>query len=292
MSRYYNDYWFTPSKAKEVKGGIKAKAGRGEMASTWWGKRWIQVLEGYGIQSRLARGKAYARKGQVTSLEVLPGEIKAKVQGSRSTPYKVSIRLKTLSKADWEMVGAAIGDQPLIAAKLLSGEMPEEAEAIVKRAGVSLFPSKAKDLMTDCSCPDWSDPCKHIAAVHYLVAEAFDQDPFLLSKLRGIEREEFLKMLGISANLSQNEKAEIVPEPLSMNTNDFWGKKNQAYRICNAASPRIPAALPKKLGSISLWRGKEDFLSRMGEIYKKASENGLAVYSGEYGAENTEKADS
>lgn len=292
MARYYDDYWFTPTKAKEVKGGIKAKAGRGEMASTWWGKRWIQVLESFGIQSRLARGKAYARKGQVTSLEILPGEIKAKVQGSRSTPYKVSIKLKTLAKTDWEMIGATIGDQPIIAAKLLSGEMPEEAEAIVKRAGVSLFPSKVKDLMTNCSCPDWSDPCKHIAAVHYLVAEAFDQDPFLLFKLRGIEREEFLKMLGISAKPSQTEETELVPEPLSMNTNDFWGKKNQAFENYTATAPKIPAALPRRLGAISFWRGKEDFLSVMGEIYKKASGNGLAVYSGEYGAGNAKKADS
>jgi uncharacterized Zn finger protein len=151
MARYYYDQWYTPTSAKEVKGGIKAKSGRGEIASTWWGKRWIQVLEGFGIESRLARGRTYARKGQVASLEITPGEIKAKVQGSRSTPYKVSIKLNVFSEPDWEMIGVAIGDQPIIAAKLLSGEMPEEAEAIVKKAGFSLFPDVcSSDLQGSC----------------------------------------------------------------------------------------------------------------------------------------------
>src|SRR5438128_9744848 len=84
----------------------------------------------------------------------------------------------------------------MYAAKLTSGEMPNDIETVFRSASLSLFPEKRKDLKTDCSCPDWSNPCKHVAAVYYLLGEEFDRDPFLIFKMRGLARDELVGLLG------------------------------------------------------------------------------------------------
>ena len=139
--------------------------------------------------------RSYARRGQVTAIDIAEGLIKAKVQGSRPTPYKVEIRVETLSKADWQKLAKTLVGQAIFAAKLLAGEMPQDIEDAFRQAKLSLFPQKQRNLKTNCSCPDWSNPCKHIAAVYYLLGEEFDRDPFLIFRLRGVAREDFIKLL-------------------------------------------------------------------------------------------------
>jgi uncharacterized Zn finger protein len=168
--------------------GIKAQTQRGQFGKSWWAGRWIAALERLVDAPRLARGRSYARSGQVLTLDVSPDGVTAKVQGSRATPYKVSIRFQQLSDAAWEQVADALAAEALYAAKLLSGEMPQDVEKAFTAAGASLFPSARKDLETECSCPDWSNPCKHVAAVYYLLGERFDADPFLIFVLRGRDR--------------------------------------------------------------------------------------------------------
>ena len=190
-------YWeyYKPAKPKEVKNGIKAKSKRGEIGTTWWSKRWITVLESFSMGTRLTRGRSYARKGQVISIDVREGIVKSKVQGTGSKPYIVTIRMDPISDADWAKVTDVMASKAIFAAKLLAGEMPADIEDAFAEAGISLFPVKLKDLETDCSCPDWANPCKHIAAVYYLLAERFDEDPFLLFKLRGRTKEDITDAL-------------------------------------------------------------------------------------------------
>ncbi|MEW5802491.1 MAG: SWIM zinc finger family protein [bacterium] len=195
MSRWYYDNYFQPSRPRAARGGIKAQSKRGSFGQNWWAKRWIAVLESFDIGARLGRGKTYARKGQVLSIDVDKGLVEARVQGSRPTPYHVTIRVRGLAEADWKKLAREISRQAIFAAKLLAGEMPQDIEQAFEKAGLSLFPGKSKDLETDCSCPDWSNPCKHIAAVYYLLGEEFDRNPFLLFKLRGMNREEFIGLL-------------------------------------------------------------------------------------------------
>ena len=190
MSRYDDYGYFPPSRPRKAKGGIKAQSKRGAFGESWWAKRWIAVLERFDIGARLGRGRSYARQGQVLSLAIDKGQVKAKVQGSRPKPYDVAIQLKTLSAADWKKLAKALSQQALFAAKLLAGQMPQDIEQAFEGVGLSLFPATHQDLDTDCSCPDWSNPCKHIAAVYYLLGEEFDRDPFLIFKLRGMSREE------------------------------------------------------------------------------------------------------
>lgn len=145
--------------------------------------------------NRLTRGRSYARKGQVVSLDVTPGEVRASVQGSRARPYHVAIKLAPFTELVWAKAEIALSEQALPSAKLLAGEVPPELEQIFTAAGAPLFPQRAADLDQRCSCPDWEVPCKHLAATFYLLAEALDVDPFLLLRWRGRDREQLLARL-------------------------------------------------------------------------------------------------
>jgi uncharacterized Zn finger protein len=183
-----------------ARGGIRAHSRIGEFATSWWGRRWIQTLESFQVRSRLNRGRSYARRGQVLHLEIANHKVTATVQGSSPIPYNVTIELRRIPIAQWRKVGKAMASKVAIAARLMAGALPPEAEECFAEAGVALFPTRDADLITSCDCPDFSNPCKHIAAVYYLLAEQFDRGPFLLFRLRGMGREQFVAMLGKGEN--------------------------------------------------------------------------------------------
>src|ERR1700727_19435 len=193
--RYYR--WAESSGPIEVEGGIKAKSKRGAIGEQWWSRRFIAVLESYGagMSGRLQRGKNYARRGQVIEFSPDAGKVAARVQGSRPQPYRVTITVPPLTAAQWRAVESRLGAQALFRARLLAGEMPAEIEGVFADAGTPLFPASARDLTMDCNCPDWGMPCKHLAAVCYVLAEAFDDDPFAVLAWRGKERDELLAEL-------------------------------------------------------------------------------------------------
>src|SRR3990172_5012890 len=168
----YRDVYPPPSVPRPVEDGLRAKSKRGPIGETWWSQRFTAVLEDFHEGPRLARGRAYARRGQVIDMDVEAGEVSARVQGSRARPYTVSIGVTVLDDADWARVVEAMASQAVFLARLLAGEMPREIGDAFAATGLSLFPATADDLRTDCSCPDWENPCKHIAAVYYLLAEA------------------------------------------------------------------------------------------------------------------------
>lgn len=186
---------YPSSRPRAVEGGLKARTTRGAIGATWWSRRFLDVLESFAMGTRLTRGRAYARKGQVISLDVTPGVVVARVQGSRAKPYQVSIGLPPMTELVWAKVEIALSEQALPSAKLLAGEVPPELEEIFAAAGAPLFPLHADDLDQRCSCPDWGVPCKHLAATFYLLAEAFDADPFAILAWRGRDREQLLGRL-------------------------------------------------------------------------------------------------
>ena len=289
-----DDEYFTPSRPREAKGGIKAQSRRGGFGQSWWARRWTEVLEGFDIGSRLGRGRYYARRGQVLSIDVAKGAVTARVQGSRARPYRVEIAVKALSGPDWEKLTAALSARPVFAAKLLAGQMPDNIEDVFSDAGLSLFPDRGDDLETDCSCPDWSNPCKHVAAVYLLLGEEFDRDPFLIFKLRGVEREELVGLVRRQASDGGEAPDYSPPEPLPADPDEFWGQPNAAADAHGAAHiPTISAALPKRLGSFPFWQGRESFIPALEEIYRKASPAGVDVFLGERrSAERSRAADS
>jgi uncharacterized Zn finger protein len=186
--------WFPaePARPLAVSDGLKARSTRGAIAQTWWSGRFITVLEAIIVGGRLERGRNYARRGQVLSMEVTAGLVSALVQGSRVQPYRVRIGLAAFGAPEWDAAERALSGSAWYTAKLLAGEMPEDIEDVFADLGLALFPASAAELSMYCSCPDWEVPCKHIAAVFYLLAEAFDDDPFSILAWRGRSREEFL----------------------------------------------------------------------------------------------------
>jgi uncharacterized Zn finger protein len=259
-------YFGPPQPARRVAGGIRAQGKlKGE---NWWATRWLEVLEQFYVGGRLQRGRTYARKGQVLSIEVTPGRVEARVQGSRPKPYTVTLRLKPL--ADWKPIVEAIQNQASYAAQLLNGTMPKDIEQVFEPSGLSLFPRRIDDLVTECSCPDWSNPCKHVAAVFYLLGEEFERDPFLLFRLRGLEREDLLGRL-------QSDELVFEVEPLSADPHQFWRLPIAPIQLAVIETSRtIPAALVRQLGSFPFWKGETRFIEEMEALYSEAARRASA----------------
>jgi uncharacterized Zn finger protein len=256
---YYDEYFFKPSRPLDAREGIKARSQRGAFAKNWWATRWIEALERLVDSGRLSRGRSYARKGQVLSIDETRGGIEARVQGSQRKPYKVTIRVAPLTEAQWEQVIDALAEQALFAAQLLAGEMPQDIEEAFQAAGVSLFPARRADLITDCSCPDYANPCKHVAATHYILGERFDEDPFLLFRLRGRTQEQILQALRQRRAGGEAAEEEEEPEaviPLEESLGNFWelGESPEGFSVA-IRPPLVEMPLLKRLGEPSFAPG-------------------------------------
>ena len=272
---WYRDY-FPPSVPIAVKGGIKSRSKRGAFAMSWWGRRWIAVLEALNLGARLQRGRSYARKGQVLDIAIEPGVVRAEVQGSRPKPYAIVIAVAQLGTQPTRRLAAELGKSPHSLAMLMARKMPQDVETLFAAAGVSLFPSRASELRTECSCPDWSNPCKHIAAVYYLLGEEFDRDPFLIFRLRGLDTAALLdSVAGPAASLDNAEAEEAAPLQLA----DFWeGERADVDLTVDAA--RRPAPLLHLLGNLPFWRGDAPLAEALEPAYARASEAAVQLLSG------------
>ncbi len=247
MSWYYNS---KPTRPIATDEGIKARSKHGEFVKNWWATRWIEAMERVLDRGRLQRGRSYARQGQVLTLEEGKGGIKAQVQGSRRTPYKVTISISPLSEKEWQEVLAALADRPYFVAQLLAGQMPLEIEEAFRSVELDLFPGLG-ELKQECSCPDWAGVCKHLAAVHYILAQRFDEDPFLLFRLRGKTQEEIVAALGAAENREGLDNgSQYTPAPaLAASLTDYWqsGPELEGFAV-HIAAPEEPYPLLQRLG--------------------------------------------
>lgn len=184
-----------PIRIPRFAAGIRAQETRGGAGRCWWHKRWLDVLETMGLKGRLGRGKNYALSGQVTKMAFQGPEVKAEVVGTRAEPYRVHVVFRTPEEAGRARIVAALRSEPMLVARLLADELPTELEALFKANGCDLFPGGKLgpgryDMTTDCSCPDYANPCKHTAAVLLLLGEEIARRPLTLLELRGIAVEE------------------------------------------------------------------------------------------------------
>ncbi len=288
MSPYY---WmhYEKTEPKAVKNGLKAKSKRGCIGETWWSKRWVSVLESFNMGARLNRGKSYARKGQVICIDVMKGSVRAKVQGTFPNPYEVAIKLKPLSVEQWNKAEKVMSEKAAFSAHLLSGQMPQNIEEAFSDSGISLFPSKKADLKTDCTCPDWSNPCKHIAAVYFLLAEEFDRDPFLIFKLRGKGKEELMEELrALRCQYAGQEACQLAEEvgqrfseseevkPLEECLESYWqmGSAMTGLQI-NPRRPDVENAVLKRLGDSPIAIGRSNLTALLSEAYSLAGKMAL-----------------
>lgn len=279
----WDDYFrFPKSRPRRVEGGIKTRSQRGAIGETWWSRRWIEVLESFNMGARLGRGRSYARQGQVTSLDIQVGQVEALVQGSRVKPYRVVIHLKPLPDQDWAKVTDAMAARALFAAKLLSGEMPQNIEEAFHQAKRPLMPESSKDLVTDCSCPDWANPCKHIAAVYYIMAERFDEDPFMIFKLRGRTKEDIIRELRakrpvekpaqVSAPVPAEPDRDPAAVPLGSCLATFWQAGPELDTlVIHPPVPEVAHAMLKRLGAAPPELGGPAFDSALAQAYDAAT---------------------
>ena len=164
-----------------------------KIATKWWGIAWNKNLESYADYSnRIARGRSYVRSGAVIDLKIETNTVNALVQGSRRAPYEILIKIKPLDKQRWDEIVDSSSHKIENMEALASGKFPQEMAQMFTGKGSGLFPSP-EEISFDCSCPDWADMCKHVAAALYGIGARFDEDPLLLFKLRDIDFEVLLK---------------------------------------------------------------------------------------------------
>jgi uncharacterized Zn finger protein len=225
------------------------------------------------------------------------GRVRARVQGSQPEPYDVTIRVAPLSPSAWRRLARVLAGEAVFLAKLLAGEMPADIETAFSKAGLSLFPSRLSELHTECSCPDWSNPCKHIAAVYYLLGEEFDRDPFLVFVLRGITRDRLLRTVEDLGDVARRpprgrgrrakEGTAAVPgksvgAPVKTatpsTTSTFWrAGELPPDLVPEALAPAEAGALLTRLGAFPFWRGRDPLPDALLPVYARAAAAALEV---------------
>jgi uncharacterized Zn finger protein len=293
----YGGYPSEPKRPPPERGIRVTKAG-----STWWGQRWIEALEGVlgGDSGRLARGRTYARAGRTHDLVVTRGKVTAKVTGSRPAPYAITIELAQLGASAWKAAIDGLAKKAQFSAELLAGQMPRAIDEVFVEVGVTLFPKNRADLRTSCTCPDWGDPCKHVAATHYVLGEALDRDPLLLFELRGRTKDQVLDALR-AARLGVGEAPAIkgraskgAPEgPASEVPTVKLGRLKPAeYDAPRAPLPTLHfgfdepvthAAVLRQLGAPMTWEGDASPADALAPLVRAAAEAARRIAMAEPG---------
>lgn len=260
--------------------GIKMK----KAGTTWWGQRWIAALEQVlrGDAGRLGRGRTYARAGRTHDLVIDGGTVHAKVTGSRATPYDIEMHVTQLSDAAWSAAIAGMAAKAQFSAELLAGEMPRDIDEVFRAAGSSLFPVQRSDLETECSCPDWGDPCKHVAATHYVLGEALDRDPFLLFELRGRSKAQVLDAVRAARGGGDEEASEAPAIPtLHMPELDAadYDKPLSALPALQFSfdAPLAHGAVLKQLGTPVAWSGDDPPAEALAPLLRAAAESARRI---------------
>ncbi len=268
-----------------------------QFSRTWWGQRFIAALEEFTDPARLGRGRSYASGGRILEYSLANGTVNARVRGSinpyfgvyKEPIYRTSITIKPISSGDWKKAIQQIASRADLVTKLLMNEMPDTIEDAFSRLGLYLLPHTESDFVTDCSCPDWANPCKHIAGLYYLLASALDRDPFLMFELRGLTREalqtELVKTpLGkiLASALKSEDLPDVEPvesyytrptrEPGAVVTShkEFWTGAKRLPPLPATSPASVSALLIKKQGDYPpFWHKDVSFISMMEELYDR-----------------------
>lgn len=268
-----------------------------QFSRTWWGKRFIEALEEFTDSARLGRGRSYASGGKILESKIVKNKITATVKGSinpyfgvyKEPRYNTTIEITPIPAANWSKVIKHLSSKASFVSKLLMNEVPDNIEDAFSALGLHLLPHSKKDFKTSCSCPDYANPCKHIAGVYYLVASQLDQDPFILFELRGLSKNELqaelaksplgqvlaseltTKDIPLEASASYYTPLEKVPVSEKINPREFWlGTKRLPQKIEASDQASLPAVLVKKQGDFpAFWKKDNSFISVMEELYQR-----------------------
>jgi superfamily II DNA or RNA helicase len=195
---------------------------------TPWGKWFIDVLDSYQMGARLDRGKSYANTGKVLSLDMEGGKVTAKGKGHYRPSYRVEITFPPLKEG--ERVFKMLEEDPSLLARIAAGELPESFLLKLKKEGIDLIPKRWREMKRSCNCPDYGDPCKHMAALYYIIAREIDADPQVLFRLRGLDLGKAAEKYGLSLGGESRE----LPPP-------FTVEAGPPDRDIPASPPELPA---------------------------------------------------
>ncbi len=155
--------------------------------NTWWGKQWLNALNDIDLSNRLPRGRSLAKNDKVLDIQFAENIIKAKVKDTRALPYRIKILFPTFSNSDIQILIDQIIENPFYLSKLLNRQLPVELFDFCLRHRIFIFPNTWDDLEITCTCSDMNPPCKHTAAVLFLIANEIDKNPFLVFHLHGVD---------------------------------------------------------------------------------------------------------
>ena len=284
------DLYLKSPPPRRVEGGLKARSDEGEFGRNWWAKRWLSSLERLMDSARLARGRKYASMGQVISFEEKKKGIKALVQGTRRKPYVINIMLAHFTDDQWEKVLDHLSNQAIFTAQLLAGEMPRNIEEAFSSVGASLFPNAKADLITNCTCPDWANPCKHVSAVYYILGDRFDEDPFLIFRLRGKSEKEILQGLrlrrgGEPSRPIEEPSGDDFYMPLDDDEVTYWMAENNLLDFqINIMPPTLHLPILQRLGEPD-FLGKISIQEELKPVYDAVSQVSLSLAFRDIGPE-------
>ncbi|NEO87274.1 MAG: hypothetical protein F6J87_23885 [Spirulina sp. SIO3F2] len=274
-----------------------------QFSRTWWGQNFLAAMERFADAGRLSRGRSYAKGSKIKSLKIDGNLIVAKVRGSvnpyfgvyEEPLYTTKVDFQTISPAMWAAAIALIASKASLISRLLLNEIPDNIEDTLAQINLNLLPKSDADFQTSCSCPDWGDPCKHIAGVFYRLAAELDRDPFLLFELRGLSRDALQAELAKSP-LGQALAAELLlekqpPHPVAsyhtplqtqavdpnLELRDFW---HSAKRLPQTMEPlpNVPVSgIPvKKQGDFpGFWERDNSFIEVMETLYEQVKKKGM-----------------
>jgi len=246
---------------------------------TWWSQKFIDTLESFKLGNRLIRGREYAKDGRVQKISLAPGLVTSLVSGSRKTPYFVSISIEPIPDNIWKKISYDIAKKAIFVIEMLQDRMPESVDDVFRASRISLFPSHLDQLQSSCDCPDKANPCKHIAATYYILAQHFDLDPFLIFTLRGRTKSQildFLRYFWKKGRLTVDTQSTELPKRDIADTdvNLFWlspnGEKIQSR--LDPLSPSLPDTIVRKLGPAPITLDDINFETILSESYQFVSE--------------------
>ena len=198
--------WYDQPKKPAIEPGTGIRGSK-NYGSTWWGQQWLNAFTQISDANRLPRGRSYAGNGSVRSIQLASNNVEATVQGSYL--YKVHIRIPVFSEPEQAKITALIAENPALLSRLLNRELPSELHELCQQQGIHIFPQRWHDFKASCSCPDYASPCKHLAAIIYLLANEIDKNPFVVFDLHRFDLLAALEEEGFAAG--QTRQLGITP---------------------------------------------------------------------------------
>ena len=262
---------------------------------TWWGESFVSALEGFIDPGRLSRGLAYRTDSRILKFEQNDNYVKATIRGNcnpyfgtiKEPKYKVNIKFNTISVKQWQEAIKKIANNASWLSKLMLNEIPTDIDDAFSPN--YLLPKSYDDVEASCSCPDWDNPCKHIAGVYYRIANILDSEPMLLFSLRGISPAQLIVELkkstlgkAFSEFLSAPKDIQVVLEDtlypkivesahkVLSSQASFWemGIINEIEKF-PSSNTKIVAALVKKQGDFPpFWNRHNSFIVVMENFYE------------------------